>query len=294
MSRLQGYLAIIASAIGFSTLATFGRWAAADGVNTNSLLFLRFTAAAVVMLAICLARGEKLPAPRSLWPLIGMGAIGYVGQATCYLTALQYASAGLVALLLYLYPVLVAILSVVFLRDRMTWPRVLALGLALAGVALTAGPVSGEWRGIALGLGAAGIYSIYIIVGDRVLAAVSPWMSSAVIFASAGAMAGVLMLIGGVAFPATSAGWGAMAGIVTLATLVPVSLFLLGVSRVGATNAALLSTLEPIATALLAAWAFGERLSDLSLMGGALILLATVVVVLGRDRRAQAPSTSVA
>jgi drug/metabolite transporter (DMT)-like permease len=294
MSRIQGYLAILASAIGFSTLATFGRWAAADGVNTNSLLFLRFTTAAVVMLGICFARGERLPAPRSLWPLVGMGAIGYVGQATCYLTALQFASAGLVALLLYLYPVLVAVLSVIFLGDRMTKTRVLALGLALAGVALTAGPVTGEWRGVALGLGAAAIYSVYIIVGDRVLVAVSPWMSSAVIFASAGLMAGVLMLIGGVTFPTTSAGWGSMAGIVTLATLLPVSLFLLGVSRVGATNAALLSTLEPIATALLAAWAFGERLSEWTIVGGALILLATVVIVLGRDRRAAAAATSVA
>lgn len=284
MSRLQGYLAIVASAVTFATLAIFGRWAAADGVNTNSLLFLRFTTAAVVMGAICWFRRERLPAARSLWPLIGMGAIGYVGQATCYLTALQYASAGLVALLLYLYPVLVAGLSVVFLRERLSWPRVLALGLALAGVALTAGPVAGEWRGVALGLGAAAIYSVYIIVGDRVLTSVSPWMSSAVIFASAGLMAGLLMLIGGVAFPATAAGWGTMAGIVVLATLAPVSLFLYGVARVGATNAALLSTLEPIVTTLLAAWAFGEHLGMLTLIGGALILFATVVVVLGRDR----------
>ncbi len=289
MSRLQGYLAIVASAIGFATLAIFGRWAVADGVNTNSLLFLRFTTAAVVMGAICFARREPLPASRSLWPLVGMGAIGYVGQATCYLTALQFASAGLVALLLYLYPVLVAALSVIFLRERLTWPRVLALALALAGVALTAGPVTGEWRGVALALGAAAIYSVYIIVGDRVLAAgspaaVSPWMSSAVIFAAAGLMAGALMLIGGVAFPRTPAGWGAMAGIVALATLVPVSLFLYGVSRIGATNAALLSTLEPIVTTLLAAWAFNERLGALTLVGGGLILLATVVIVLGRHQ----------
>ena len=292
MSRPQGYAAVVASAIGFATLALFGRWAAADGVNTNSLLFLRFGTAAVVMFAICFARRERLPRARALWPLIGMGAIGYVGQATCYLTALQYASAGLVALLLSLYPVLVAVLSVLFLRDRFTWPRVLALALALAGVALTAGPVTGEWRGVALALGAAAIYSVYIIVGDRVLAAVSPWMSSAVIFASAGTMSGVLMLFGGVTLPATTGGWGAMAGIVVLATLGPVSLFLLGVSRIGATNAALVSTLEPIVTTLLAAWAFNESLSALTLLGGALILLATVVVVLGRDRSAP-PTASV-
>lgn len=293
MSRLHGYLAIIASAVGFSTLALFGRWVVAEGVNTSSLLFLRFTIAAVVMGAICVARGERLPAPRALWPLIGMGAIGYVGQATCYLTALQFASAGLVSLLLYLYPVLVAALSVLFLRERLTRARVLALLLALGGVALTVGPVTGEWRGVAFALGAAVIYSVYIIIGDRVLATVSPWMSSAVIFAAAGAMSGALSLIGGVTLPATPGGWGSMAGIVALATLMPVSLFLLGVARIGATNAALLSTLEPIVTALLAAWAFAERLGPLTLAGGALILLAAVVVVLGRDRHpTEAPTVA--
>jgi len=271
----------------------FGRWVVAEGVNTNSLLFLRFTAAAVVMGLICVARGERLPAQRALWPLIGMGAIGYVGQATCYLTALQFASAGLVSLLLYLYPVLVAALSVLFLRERLTRARVLALLLALGGVALTVGPVTGEWRGVAFALGAAVIYSVYIIIGDRVLATVSPWMSSAVIFAAAGAMSGALMLVGGVTLPATPGGWGSMVGIVALATLMPVSLFLLGVARIGATNAALLSTLEPIVTALLAAWAFTERLSPLTLAGGALILLAAVVVVLGRDRHpTEAPTVA--
>ena len=62
-----------------------------------------------------------------------MGAIGYVGQSLCYMSALQYASAGLVALLLYLYPMLVTILSVLILKDKLTKWNGLALLLATAG-----------------------------------------------------------------------------------------------------------------------------------------------------------------
>jgi len=57
-----------------------------------------------------------------------MGAIGYVGQAFCYLTALKYASPGLVALLLYLYPVFVAILSAIWLHEPITHRKALTLG----------------------------------------------------------------------------------------------------------------------------------------------------------------------
>ena len=129
--------------------------------------------------------------------LIGMGALGYVGQSFCYLTATQYASAGLVALLLYLYPIFVAILSVIFLKEKLTRLKVIALALATCGVALTADPQGGSWMGIVLAIGAAAIYSVYIIVGTGVLKRVTAIQSSTVIFASAGAVYATLAIIKG-------------------------------------------------------------------------------------------------
>jgi len=285
MKRLTGILLIAISAAGFGTLAIFGRFLYAAGMDTFTMLFLRFSIAAVVMAIILIARHESLPRGRILGQLIGMGALGYVGQSFTYLSAIKYASAGLVALLLYLYPMFVFILSVIFLREKVTWIKIVALVIALVGTALTVDPKGGELMGVLLAIAAAAIYSVYIIVGTNVVKHVSAFQSSTVIFASAGLVYGILTVFNGAHFPKDNLGWFAMVGIVVIATVIPVVTFLAGLERVGPTNAAMLSTLEPVVTVLLAAWLFQERLTVVALLGGGLILLA--VILLTRDELQQ-------
>jgi drug/metabolite transporter (DMT)-like permease len=190
-----------------------------------------------------------------------------------------------VALLLYLYPAFVMLLSVGVLRERVTGLKWLALGLTLIGTALTVGPEGGQVIGIALAVSAAMIYSVYILVGAQVLKQVSALQSSTVIFASAGAVSGGLMLINGAHWPSTGTGWITIAGIVVLATVLPVVAFLAGLERIGPTNAAMLSTLEPVVTVLLAAWLLGETLQPLSLVGGGLILVGVLLLTQGEFRQ---------
>ena len=285
MNRLIGILLVIISAASFGTLAIFGRYAYEGGLDTFTLLFLRFTLAAVLMGGVLIYRREGLPRGSALLRLIGMGALGYVGQSFSYLTAIKYASAGLVALLLYLYPTFVAILSVIFLKNRLTRLKLIALALATFGAALTANPQGGDWTGVALAISAAAIYSVYIIVGAGVMRQVSPVQSSTVIFASAGAVYGVFTLIGGAHWPATSNGWTAVGAVVIVATVIPVFTFLAGLQRIGPTDASMLSTLEPVVTVILAALLFGEAVSAVTLLGGALILAAVVLLTQQELRR---------
>lgn len=287
MKKFTGILLIAISAASFGTLAIFGRFLYADGMDTFTLLFLRFGIAASIMTFILILRREPFPRGRVLALLVGMGALGYAGQSFSYLSAIKFASAGLVALLLYLYPMFVFVLSVIFLHEKVTWPKALALTLALAGAALTANPEGGQMLGVFYAILAAVIYSVYIIIGAGVMKQVSAIQSSLVIFASAAAVYGTLTAINGAHFPATNVGWWSMAGIVLIATVIPVVTFLAGLERIGPTNASLLSTLEPVVTVLLAAWLFGERLAPITLVGGALILIA--VVVLTRNEMNQIP-----
>ncbi|MBK9603149.1 MAG: DMT family transporter [Anaerolineales bacterium] len=278
MRRLIGIILIAISAASFGTLAIFGRYAYNDGMNIYTVLFLRFGISASFMTVILLLRKEHFPRGRILAQLIGMGALGYVGQSFMYLTAINYASAGLVALLLYLYPFFVAILSTIFLHEKVTRIKIIALLLALFGTALTVGPVSGQLIGALMAITAAIIYSIYIIVGTNVMKHVTAVQSSTVIFASAGAVYGLLTLVNGAQFPATNSGWLAMLGIIIVSTIIPVVTFLAGLERIGPTNAAMLSTLEPIVTVLLAAWLFGDKLLPIVMIGGGLILVAVILL----------------
>lgn len=278
MNKIIGILLIAISAASFGTLAIFGRFAYNDGMDTFTVLFLRFGISAAFMTVILLLRQESFPRGHILLQLVGMGALGYVGQSFMYLTAINYASAGLVALLLYLYPFFVTVLSTIFLHEKVTYIKVIALVLALIGTALTVGPVSGMLIGALMAIAAALIYSVYIIVGTNVMKHVSPVQSSTVIFASAGAVFGMLAFANGIHFPASNAGWQAMTGIIFISTIIPVVTFLAGLERVGPINAAMLSTLEPVVTVLLAMWLFGDKLQPLVMFGGGLILIAVILL----------------
>ena len=280
MKQITGILLIAISAAFFGTLAIFGRILYAEGVDTFTMLFLRFGIAACLMMILLLLRRESLPRGIILLQLIGMGALGYAGQSFSYLTAIKYSSAGLVALLLYLYPIFVFVLSVMVLREKVTWVKVTALVLALLGTALTVDPAGGQLTGILLAISAALIYSVYIIVGTNVMKYVSVVQSSVVIFGSAGVVYGLLTMINinSPHFPTTNTGWLGIAGIVLIATVIPVIAFLAGLEQIGPTNAAMLSTLEPVVTVLLAGLIFGERLEPITIFGGSLILVAVILL----------------
>ncbi len=285
MNRIVGIILVVVSAAGFGTLALLGRYAYADGMDAPTILCLRFVLAAIAALSLLAVRRERLPRGSVLLRLIGMGVLGYVGAAFAYMAALKYASAGLVALLLYLYPTLVALLAVLLLHESLTGAKGLALGLALTGTALAVGPLRGQVLGILLAVGSALLYAIYVIIGTGVMRRVSPVQSSAVIFATAGLGNGVLMMVTGPHLPATGRGWAAIAAMVVIATLLPVGAFLSGLKRIGPTNAAMLSTLEPVVTVLLAGWWLHEALTPATLLGGGLILTAVLLLTHGELRR---------
>jgi drug/metabolite transporter (DMT)-like permease len=115
-----GLLLCVVSAAGFGSLAIFGKQAYAGGLGVIGVLALRFALAAplLVGLALVARRGLGLGRPTAL-RLLGLGAIGYAIQATLFFNALTRISAGLAALLLYLYPALVTAGAVALGRSRL-------------------------------------------------------------------------------------------------------------------------------------------------------------------------------
>ena len=287
---LLGVAYVAASALCFGSLPVFARRAYADGVDPRTLLLLRFTLAAATGWAIVLARRAPLPRGRGLAILAGMGAVGYAGQSFSYFTALTMASVGLVALLLYTFPAIVALLSWLVLRHPLTPLQVAALGMAIAGSALTIGRAGdGTPLGIGLGLLAALIYSVYILVGARLPPGVSPVAATAVVTSAAGAVYGAAALAGGVRLPATPAGWWAVGAVALVGTVIAIGLFLAGLQRLGAVRASIYSTLEPAFSVALGAALLGEPVTAPRLAGGALILGAVVTLARAERTRAAPP-----
>ncbi|RKH09635.1 EamA/RhaT family transporter [Corallococcus sp. CA053C] len=278
-SRTAGFLLVALSGASFGALGLFARLAYAAGADMPSLLFLRFTLAGLVLTCVMLVRRQRWPRGRVLLGLVALGALGYFAEGSAYFVALQHASAGLVALLLYLFPALVAVLQVLLGREHLSRTRWLAVGLALAGTALTVDPgPDAKALGIALGLLSAVIYALYVLSSARVVGPAGPLAASTVILLSAGFSFGALMLVKGPSLPQTPGGWGAVVGLSLLSTVVAVLTFFAGLQRIGPVNTSLLSTLEPVMAVVLGALFLGERLSLRQGAGGLLILVAVVML----------------
>lgn len=278
-STAAGVALVVLSSVSFGAMALFARLAYAEGVTPISLLFLRFSLAAVIMIGIARMRRESMPRGRMLLGFALMGGVGYVGQSLSFFTALTMANAGLVALLLYLYPAIVAVLSALFYHERLTGYRILAIVLALVGTALTVGPqLDARPLGVLLGIGAALIYSVYIMAGTRLLRGATPIASSAVILSSAAFVFGGLVLANGMTLPTGLGGWIGVVGVAIVATVIAVTTFLIGLKLIGPTRASVLSTFEPVTTVVLAALLLGEPIGPWTSAGGALILAGALML----------------
>jgi drug/metabolite transporter (DMT)-like permease len=276
-TRLSGVLLVALSATCFAAMPVFARTMYADGGDPSTLLLLRFVLAAGLLLVLAVRRAAR-PTGATLVGLVLLGAL-YVCQSLAYFTALTMTAASLLGLLLYVYPVVVALLASMLFHIPLTRARIASLAVALAGAALTIGPVGdGNWLGIGLGMASALIYAGYILIATRLTRSVDPVWSSAIITASAASIFGALALARGVALPMSSIGWAAVGAIALISTVVAILSFLAGLTRVGPTDAATLSTLEPAMTALLAVALLGESLAPVQIVGGALIVSAALIV----------------
>lgn len=278
MDRLYGALLITISAASFGAMPIFARLAYAAGTNPISVLFLRFSMGALFMILLLFFRGIPLPRGRHLVVLFLMGGIGYVGQSFCYFTALTMVSAGLVALLLYLYPTFVTILAAVFLKTRIGRLKILALCLSLAGTFLIVGvDGGGKVLGILLGMGAPVIYSVYIVVGSRVIPKAGALASSTAVMIAAAVVFGGIVVLRGLALPSTSLGWLSVVAIALICTVLAIVTFFEGLNRFDPGNASIISTFEPVVTVCLAAWVLGETITSAKMIGGFMILMAVVL-----------------
>jgi drug/metabolite transporter (DMT)-like permease len=288
MERSAGTLMCIGSAAGFGAMAVFGKLAYDEGTTVGTLLSARFALAAVLFWVLVFAGGHAaaglrgLPR-RDLLIALGLGAFGYAAQAGCFFAALDRIDASLLSLMLYTYPSMVAVAAILLRRERANARRFTALVLASGGLVLvlvnakagTLDPV-----GAALALAAAMVYTTYILTSQGIAGRISPTVLSALVCTGA-----TVTLTAGTAAigdlepgTVTATGWGWLLSLAVVSTVVAVSLFFAGLKRVGPTSAAILSTAEPVVTVILAFLVFGELLGPFQLLGGALVIVAVLVL----------------
>src|SRR3954470_16956023 len=184
----RGIALCILSAVGFGAMAIFAKEAYAAGVTVVTLLSIRFLLAATLFWAVVITRGARLPERRVVVGGLLLGAIGYAAQGGLYFGALTRLDASLTSLLTYIYPILVFLGALVLGRERATPRRLGALGLATAGTMLvllggSVGAVDG--LGVTMALACAVVYGSYILISDRMVGGVDPFVLAALVCSGA-------------------------------------------------------------------------------------------------------------
>ena len=277
----MGPLFVLGSGAAFGAMGIFGKLAYDEGATVGTLLSVRFALAAALLWALEAARRERgsRPGPREIGAALALGAVCYALQAGLFFAALDRIDASLAVLLVYTSPAIVAVAAVVLGRERLDARRAAALVLASGGVVLVIGKAGAlDPLGAALAMGAAVVYSAYILISDGVARRLAPRMLAALVCTGAAITLGTGAAFAGDFRPGelTAAGWAWIVCLAAVSTVGAIGLFFAGLRRVGPTNASILSTVEPLATVVLAFLVFGETLGALQLAGGTLVLAAAI------------------
>jgi drug/metabolite transporter (DMT)-like permease len=282
-----GYALIISSAFCYSLLSIFGKFALSLGPPLPALLATRFLISAIILwlwvLGVRAYRQASSRVPRRRRAaLFVWGVAGYAGQSALFFLALKRIPAGLTEVLLYTCPAFLALMLWGTSRRRPQSSRLAAIALAMIGVWLCAGRISGaaDAAGAALAILSGLWYAAFLIWMHRLTPGIPGAVSGAYIITGAAfSFSAASLLLGtGFLWPRTAAEWGSMAGLVLSSTVFGFVLFVAGLKRVGPQVASVLSTFEPLGTLLLAAILLGERLAPLQWAGAALIIGAAFVL----------------
>jgi drug/metabolite transporter (DMT)-like permease len=291
--RTLGLLFAVAGALGFAFKAIFVKAAYMQGVDAETLLALRMSYALPLFLVMAWLQQRRSPVTltRADWSELALlGFLGYYLSSYLDFLGLRHVSAALERIILYVYPSLVVLLSALFLRRPLTARTLRLLALCYGGVALSVAPdVRLGGRGTVLGavlvFASALSFAVYLMRCGEVMQRLGSTLVTAYATGVACLLCGLqfvlLRPLSSLARPWPVHAYGAAMAV--FSTVLPVWLANEGIRRLGAATAAMVGSLGPVLTILLAAGFLGEPLNALQLVGA-------VVVILAVSRLARAPS----
>jgi len=287
-----GLLLASGAALGFSAKAIFVKLAYTYNVDAVTLLMFRMMFAFPFFIAIAFFEERKTTkkiSRKNMSFIIIMGLIGYYLSSLFDFIGLQYVSAGLERLILFIYPTMVVLLSALFFNQRIRKEAFFALALSYAGIAL-AMVHDVQFTGNHVLFGSAFIlastltYSLFLIgsgelipkVGARRFTAYAMIVSCLAVFVQFI----VTRNLSALNQPTAIYGYGLAMAI--FSTVIPAFLLAAAIARIGASRTSIIGSLGPVATIAMAVVFLNEPVSSMQLFGAALVLGG--IFILGKSK----------
>lgn len=290
-STVLGYLAGITTGVTYGLNPLFAVPLMKDGVAVDSILFFRYFLSVLLLGGWMLIRRDSFKiSEKQALRLVILGAL-FATSSLCLFEAYKYIPSGLATTIIFLYPVLVAIIMV-FMRVYPTWQVWLSIAVTFAGVVVLCGhdeSVEFQWTGVLLAGASALAYAMFIVVINR-SRAIRP-LSNTLLTFYALAVGAIIFFIhsisGGHSVVENISGWGAwlnLLGLAVLPTIVSTATLAMATRIIGATKASVMGVFEPVTAILVGALAFGEQITMNVVVGIALTIGAVTFMILSQKQ----------
>jgi drug/metabolite transporter (DMT)-like permease len=290
-NALIGYPAGIITGVSYGLNPLFGMPLMNKGVEVNSILFFRYAIAVVILGCVLLCDRQSFKVSWRQAGILLMLGLLYTASSLTLFEAYKYIPSGLATTLVFLYPVLVALIMV-FLRVVPSWPVWLAIAATFVGVIImTQSDATQQINplGVMLSIVSALVYALFIVIINRskVISTISNSLLTfyalcvgAVVFLCRIGVSDADILTG----IDTRLDWLNLVGLALLPTIVSTASLAIATRNIGATKASVLGVFEPITAILVGTLVFGETLTDNIIIGITIAMVAVTFMIITTKR----------
>ena len=283
-SQTKGTICGIIAAVSYGTNPLGALYLYQVGVNADSVLFYRYTLAAVILMA--LMKVKKIPFAiniKELSVIGGLGVLFAVSSLTLF-TSFYFMDAGIASTLLFVYPIMVAVIMAIFFHEKITFSTTLSILLALGGIAM----LYISTIGIILVMVSSLSYALYIIIINRSGLRMSAikltfyvllFCILTIIVHSCMGQSYRLQLL------TTPYMWFFAFLLAVLPTVISLVTMSIAVRIIGSTPTAILGALEPLTAVAIGVTLFHEPFTPRLASGILLILSGVILIILGKSIR---------
>ena len=288
---LIGYPAGIITGITYGLNPLFGMPLIKNGAAIESILFFRYGIAVLILGALLLMDKQSFKVTRKQVGILLVLGLLYTSSSMLLFQAYNYVPSGLATTLVFLYPVLVALIMV-FLRVVPSWQVWLAIVATFLGVIIMTQSDSTQTinpLGVLLSLGSALVYALFIVIINR-SKTISLISNSLLTFYALSV--GAIVFLGTVIVSGehlttgieTNRDWLNLVGLAILPTIVSTASLAVATRNIGATKASVLGVFEPITAILVGTLVFGEALTNNIIIGILIAMFAVTFMIITTKR----------
>lgn len=284
-TEIKGYALAALAAAAYGTNPAFAIPLYEQGMNPNSVLFFRYLFGIPLIALVMAARGVPFRLSREeIGPTAILGILMAFSSLALF-ESYKYINSGIASTLLFVYPVMVAVMMIFFFHEKMRMSVVLCLVIMSIGLVLLMKP-QGEITlspfGCLLVMVSALTYALYIIFVNvsKVIKAIPTSKLLFYVLACGSAVYLAMMPLGNeLTLPTKESGWLNLTALAVIPTLLSLTCTTKAIQLIGSTPTAILGALEPVSAVLLSVTVLGQSLTTRDIAGGILIIIATTIVI---------------